>query len=127
MSYTVSLAGAPSPPKVPEVKYPDTSPSGWTRGDWCHDELSEFLHEIREYMLIPIPRDILVKKELEFRIPEPLQTVKLPTLACEELERRALAAEACLELAERALNLAHNRDVARLKVLEAFEMKRCAK
>lgn len=83
--------------------------------------MSVFLQELADFALFPdiVQSPYRAGPEISFHPPEH-ETVTVPKSHYEALCRRALAVEESLKFAKKTLDFAHNRDMARIRVLQTI-------
>ena len=103
---------------------PGVEPGEFTRGDWAIDEARKYLLAVDEHALGKGPMDArmyLSEEEVQGASfhpnPEGLQLMNLPLCVYERLKRQAETAESLRVACRHLVELAHNRDMARLRVL----------
>lgn len=101
------------------------SAPGFTRGDWAIDAAETYLIEIHKELMGPdLPRDVgwfYGPPEREAIKASALETVVVPKDLLEKLTKRAACSESLFAACRDLLDLAQNRDLARLDVLDHFD------
>ena len=106
-------------PKFERPIMPETEPGRRTRGDWAYLGAYAYMQElVEEVEGAGVHFGILAYDGRTPPEPQDFETIRLPKQSYEQMKAKADAYTELVKVTEFALELAHNRDMARIAVLE---------